>query len=299
LCYQLSFLTFPFSYRNKVTFHVQEGKLGFYKEETNDLIPIDNCLLLSDNIMKLVKELKKCDLTNVNKIMIRESNTTKELLLVIFGSVNKKTIDKIKNFKSLTSFYINDTLIYGEYFLEEDIFDKKFMLGPKSFFQVNYEMMLKLYSKVKEYVGRGDNLLDLYCGIGTITLHLADKIDKVYGIEIVDEAIKLANKIKELNNISNATFKCDDVANLKKGSYDKIVVDPPRKGLDKKTINKILEIEPRKIVYVSCNPLTLKRDIELLKTKYEVLEISPFDMFPKTNHIECVCVLKIKESFDL
>ena len=155
-------------------------------------------------------------------------------------------------------------------------------------------MTKTLYDIVKKYASTGNNLLDLYCGTGTIGIYLSDNFNKVTGIEIVEDAIKNALINKELNNIDNINFICQDAKDLNKGLFDVIVVDPPRKGLTSSLIEKLQEINPQKIVYVSCNPNTLKRDISLLNN-YEVIEITPVNMFPKTQHCEAVCLLTRKK----
>ena len=156
---------------------------------------------------------------------------------------------------------------------------------------------LKLYNKVLEYLDSGDNVLDLYCGTGTISLFLSKYFDRVIGIEINEEAVRCANLNKKLNHISNAEFICGDASKKihhLKFQADSIVVDPPRSGLTSDGINDILKINPKKLVYVSCDPMTLARDLKLLKSNYEVKEVTLFDMFPWTYHVESV-VLCIKK----
>ena len=147
-----------------------------------------------------------------------------------------------------------------------------------------------------------DILFDLYCGIGTIGIFASPYVKKVYGIEIVEQAIEDAKENAKINNIENIEFYAGDApkvfANLmeKKQIYpDVIIVDPPRKGLDTNTIDNILAVEPKKLVYISCNPATMVRDVKLLEEKYEIREIQPVDMFPFTSHVECVSVLKLKK----
>lgn len=249
-------------YRNKITLHSDGNNLGFYKEGSHDLVVIDTCLLVDDRINKIIPLLPK------NKeIMIRVSNENDEMLI---GDCKKMIISSIGT--------------------------KRYRISPKSFFQVNSEVTKKLYDYIYEIVERikPSNVLDLYCGIGTIGIYIHELVEKVLGIEIVSDAILDANYNKELNHASNVSFLCGDVSNYIKtlaGQYDLIIVDPPRSGLSKKTLEEILRIDAQTIIYISCNKLTLIRDLKLLKEQYNMDSICLFDMFPNTYHVECVCVM--------
>ena len=153
----------------------------------------------------------------------------------------------------------------------------------------------------KAEITRQDTVFDLYCGIGTITLFMAKYAKKVYGIEIVEEAVDVARENAKMNDVKNTEFYSGDVEIVldelinKKGiTADVVMFDPPRKGLDRNTINNILKIKPKKIVYISCNPATLIRDLAIFENQYEIKDIIPVDMFPFTSHVECVAVLKLK-----
>ena len=138
-------------------------------------------------------------------------------------------------------------------------------------------------------------VIDLYCGCGSISLIIADIVDYVYGVELNKQSIIDANENKLLNNISNVEFKCDTTDNIEDiNDFDNMIVDPPRNGLSKKVINKILSSNIKNIIYVSCDPITLRRDLLLLKDKYNIDNITTFDMFPNTYHVENVCTLSIK-----
>lgn len=157
--------------------------------------------------------------------------------------------------------------------------------------------MINIYNKVLKYVDEG-NVLDLYCGTGTIGIYVSKKAKKVLGIELNQEAINDALINKKINDISNIDFISGDVGTiLSENNFkaDIIIFDPPRAGLDNKSIDNIIKIKPKKIIYVSCDPVTLARDLNILKEKYDVIEITPFDMFGNTYHVECVCLLKIKD----
>ena len=279
-----------YNYRNKVFLHVNNGKLGFYQSNTNSLIKIDKCLLVSDVMNKLIDVIKTFNLKDLNKIMIRETYYTKEILISFYGDLNLDDLNKLSEF-NIKSIYLNDKLIKYNKSIKEKIGNLEFNIGNNSFFQVNTLCMEKLYQKIKEYAGKGETLLDLYCGTGTIGMFLGDNFKKVLGVEIVKESIDNANENKKINNIENIEFICDDAKILKKKSFSCVVVDPPRSGLSKSVIDNLKTINTKKIIYVSCNPKTLKRDLKLLEEKYKVLEITPFNMFPRTNDVECVCLL--------
>ena len=287
-------------YRNKTTFQV-ENDIGFFKEKTNTLIPVDKCYISDIRINDIYKEIKdNIDLTNVNQIIIRATKNTLESMVIFKTSNyvdNKRLIDVLKN--KVDSIYINDELIYGKGKIIENLCNKNFYISPSSFFQVNTVQAEKLYNKAIEYanIKKEDTVLDLYCGTGTIGIIASDKAKKLIGIELNKEAIKDANENKKLNNINNIEFYAGDVGKiLNKNNYkpDTIIVDPPRAGLDSLALSQILNIKPKKLVYVSCDLMTLARDLKLLSNDYDILELTPVDMFPYTAHVESVCTLKYK-----
>ena len=277
-----------FNYRNKITLQVKNG-IGYFQKKSNDIINIDNCLLVDNKINEIINKLKKIDVSDVKKIVVRVTNL--ESMVVFYGKINLK-IDL-----DVDTIIINDKVFKGNGYIREEINDFKFIISPTSFFQVNNIGMINIYNKVLEYVD-GGNVLDLYCGTGTIGIYVSKKANKVLGIELNKEAIKDALINKKLNNINNIDFISGDVGTiLSENNFkaDIIIVDPPRAGLDNKSIDNIIKIRPRKIIYVSCDPVTLARDLNILKEKYDVIEITPFDMFGNTYHVECVCLLKIKD----
>ncbi len=276
-----------FNYRNKITLQVKNG-IGYFQKKSNDIINIDNCLLVDNKINEIINKLKKIDVSDVKKIVVRVTNL--ESMVVFYGKINLK-IDL-----DVDTIIINDKVFKGNGYIREEINDFKFIISPTSFFQVNNIGMINIYNKVLEYVD-GGNVLDLYCGTGTIGIYVSKKANKVLGIELNKEAIKDALINKKLNNINNIDFISGDVGTiLSENNFkaDIIIVDPPRAGLDNKSIDNIIKIKPKKIVYVSCDPVTLARDLNILKEKYDVIEITPFDMFGNTYHVECVCLLKLR-----
>ena len=280
-----------YNYRNKATFHVKEGKIGYYSESTNDLVEIDNCLLLDDRINEVYSILKNINLSGISEVVVR---TSKNSVMVIFkGEKEDFNYDELINNIKIDSIYLNNKLLYGSAYIIEELDNIKYSIYPNAFFQVNTENMKIMYDKVKEYVGSGEKLLDLYCGTGTIGIYLKDNFREVTGIEVNKEAILNANINKNLNNLSDINFICGDASIAKNNDYDVIVVDPPRSGLSKKVIDFLNKSNTKTIVYVSCNPKTLKRDLDLLD-KYNLVKLECINMFNKTKHVECVCKLERK-----
>ena len=273
-------------YRNKVTLHVINGKLGYFNDKTHNLCEIDYCYLLNPKINLKLNEIKKYNLDNINEIMIRCISDK----IMINISANNENID-LKNI-DCDCLYINNKYIKGEEYLVDTIDNIKYSIYPNSFYQVNNEVMKLIYDKAKSYIGFGDTLLDLYCGTGTIGIYLKDNFKHITGLEINSTSIENANINLKLNNINNIEFINDDAKNIK-GSYDAIIVDPPRSGLSNDVIEYLNNSNSNKIVYISCNPNTLKRDIDKLDN-YILDDISAASMFPRTKHIECVCKLVIK-----
>lgn len=275
------------NYRNKVTLHVKDKKLGLYQKESNTLVPINFCNLLDENINNIIDVLNSFDLEKIKEITIKNSN--EKLLVKITGKINSTDLKKLISNKNIISVYENDLLIYGEKYIEYTFNNKKYLVNQNSFFQVNKECAVKLYEKIKEYAEKGDRLLDLYCGALTIGIYLSDNFKNITGVEINKDSYTCALENTKLNNIKNCEIINDD-SSVIKGTYDVIIVDPPRSGLSKKVIDNLNNMNAKKIVYVSCNPNTLKRDIELLDS-YNLKKIEAFNMFPCTKHIEIVAQL--------
>lgn len=284
-------------YRNKVVLHVENNKKGFYKDETNELVPIDNCLLLNKKLNDVIDSFtKRLDISEFKEILLR---TNGEEVLVKFTSdnellnTNMVLRDKEDKEGENAAKYIKENAIIfklGKY---------KYAVTPDSFFQVNTKQTIKLYDKVREYVGieKVETALDLYCGTGTIGIYISDLCNRVIGVEINKSSITCANYNKLLNKIDNIEFIEGDVSTVINNEMnpDLIVVDPPRSGLDNKTISIIKQIKPKKLIYVSCNPMTLARDIQKLSEEYKLNDIELFDMFPNTHHVESVCLLNLKK----
>lgn len=283
-----------FNYRNKASFEVKE-KLCYKMRKSTNLVDINYCYLLDKNINDIVHVLNNLNLKNINNITIRTGE--EDIMVIISGNPTQEIIDALK--EKAKSIYVNDKLVYGRSNIVSKIGNYEFFVSDKSFFQVNKYNVKNLYDKVLEYaeLTGNENILDLYCGTGTIGIYLSKYAKSVIGIEVNEQAIFDANVNKNKNNIENISFICDTTSNINNivnNDFDVIIVDPPRSGLDKNTINFLINSKAKRVVYVSCDIMTLVRDLNILKQDYDIREITPVDMFPNTYHVECVCVLKLK-----
>lgn len=332
----------PFHYRNKAQYPFGVNKdgepvIGVFANRTHEVIPIDKCLIQNPQSEEIAKYI--LNLIKENKISIYNEKTRRGLfrhvvikvgvqtgqimcILVINGKdIPKeeqlkvelttrfpqiKSIVKNINMKNTNVILEQENInIYGNGYIEDKLGDYIFKISPLSFYQVNPIQVKKLYNLGVEMaqISKKDTVFDLYCGIGTISLFMSKYAKKVYGIEIIREAIDAANENAKINNVNNTEFYAgdveivlDDLIKNKGITADIVMFDPPRKGLDRNTINNILMIKPKKIVYISCNPATLIRDLALFEELYEIKTIVPVDMFPWTSHVECVTVLYAKET---
>ena len=284
-----------YGYRNKITLHVRNKKLGFYKEKTNELVEINRCLLVNDRINCIFNKIKEIVLDNdISEVSIRIGNSIDTMSINFIG-----TIDDISIFDSFKeSIYVNGKCINNSFI--SNIGEYKFYVSPLSFFQVNSDVVEPLYRNVLDYctINEIKNVLDLYCGAGTIGIYISSSVESVLGIDSCRDAIDNANDNKKLNKINNIEFVCskvEDYVDKLKDNYDLVVVDPPRSGLDNKTIDYLLDINSKSIIYISCDPVTLVRDLNVLNEEYEVKSIQPYNMFPKCYHVECISVLERKK----
>ena len=314
-----------------------KSEIGFYKKNSHDIVE-NNCCYIQNRVIDILAknvfdELMKLNFSGYNEknstgdirhILIRRGYHTEKIMITIV--VNKEElfndvrfIDFVKNItiknSNITSIFLNlnnlntnvilgEKLkkIYGDDYISDYIGDFEYYISPKSFFQVNTLQAEVLYNVLKEglCLNNSDTLFDLYSGVGSIGIFLSKNVSKVYGIEIEESAVKMANLNIKKNNIKNAEYIAgsveDKIEEFKKRNIkpDVIVVDPPRKGLDEKSINYIIGFEPKKIGYVSCNYATMARDLKKLSDRYKVINVTPVDMFPHTSSIECVCILKLK-----
>ncbi len=335
-------MEYPYHYRNKAQYPVgidKKGKpvIGVFANRTHEIIPIKNCLIQNQKTEEIAKYI--IEYITENHISIYNEKTRKGLIRHIVTKIGKRTgeimvilvingknfpnekdftetlISKFPNIKTIVK-NINEKntnvilgqeniTIYGDGYIQDKLGELTFKISPLSFYQVNPIQAEKLYMIGVESanITKDDIVFDLYCGIGTISLFMAKYAKKVYGVEIVKQAIEDAMENAKINDIHNTEFIAgdvelilDDLINNKKIVPDIIMVDPPRKGLDMKSIQNILKIKPKKIVYISCNPATLVRDLKQLEEIYEINSIKPVDVFSFTNHIECCSVLYLKDS---
>ena len=293
------------NYRNKASFKVEDNRIGFYGEGTYQLIDIENCMLLDNqinNVLYVIREYINRYQNNLTNITVKYGNADDDILIDIV-STNENDINILNwlntNIKNLKTVIFNDRVVFGNGYINQISNGLMFNCSAKSFFQVNSMQAEELYDiAIKEAkLSKKDTVLDLYCGTGTITSIIAGYVKKVIGIEIVKDAIIDANQNTKINNINNIKFICGDAAKeISKidEKIDIIFVDPPRSGVDRKAIAIMKNLNPKKIIYISCNPVTMARDLSYLENMYEVKKVIPVDMFPNTSHVECVCVLHRK-----
>jgi 23S rRNA (uracil1939-C5)-methyltransferase len=328
----------PWHYRNKAQVPVGEkdGKLiaGFFKPRSHEIVDTDESLIQIPEINEAVQAVKEiCSDLGIpayheeshkgvlRHIMARYGKKTGELMVVIItrtadlpqkNKLVKEIIARLPKVKSIvhnvnskrTNVILGEktSILWGNEVIYDYIGNVKFAISALSFYQVNPDQTQVLYEKALEYADlKGEEaVIDAYCGIGTISLFLAQKARKVFGVEIVPEAIEDAKRNAELNGITNAEFAAGEAEVVipkwyKEGNAaDVLVVDPPRKGCDEALLQTITEMKPKKVVYVSCNPATLARDLRILEDGgYKTVEVQPVDMFPQTTHCEAVAQLEL------
>jgi 23S rRNA (uracil1939-C5)-methyltransferase len=324
-------------YRNKVMIPFmkdeEDGVLyGFYEKKSHNIVSIDKCLISNDLTNEITSFVcKYLNVMNVSiyneeehkglfkELMIRHTALDEYMVVLVttaFYDFTRLVNYLVDMFPQIKSIYLNINsdktnvvlsnnykLIYGKKTITEDILGLKFNVSPASFMQVNHDQCEKLYQKALDLANLNGNMnvIDAYCGMGSITLNIAKKVNKVYGIEVVEDAIKNANENKELNGINNAHFicgKCEDeiVRLINKEKIDVIFFDPPRKGCEQKFLDTVIKMQIPKIIYISCGISSLARDLKyLLEHGYEVKQIVPTDLFSRTNNIETICLLSLKD----
>ena len=321
----------PKYYRNKAIFPVKkiDGKkaVGIFASRSHDVIEFEECKIQNLEAQQIAKYIIKnwagtiydeqTHTGTLRNIMIRVGSISKEVMVVLVtnGMIEYDAKELIKEFPNIKTIIINDNheitnvvlsninkIIYGDGVIYDNLNEFRFQISPNSFFQVNSAQTIKMYDEAIKLaeLKSTDEICDLYCGIGTISIFASKYVKKVYGIEIVHSSIENAKTNLKINNINNVEFIEGDVEIafddfIKRGiKIDAVIVDPPRKGLDNKTIENLINTKPKKIVYVSCNPATLVRDLHMLENTYNIKQIKPIDNFPYTNHVESVTVLFAK-----
>ncbi len=331
----------PYHYRNKLQYPVgidKNGKptIGVFANRSHEIINMEKCFIQNERAEMIAKYVFNYWIENnlgiynestrkglLRHIVVKVGIRTNEYMLILVLNGDKfknesnfiklitqkfpqiKTIIKNINTKN-TNVILGEvnSSIYGDGYIIDILGDYIFKISAHSFYQVNPVQAELLYNIGIEAakLSKEDVVFDLYCGIGTISMFMASFCKKVYGIEIVEEAIDMANQNASLNGISNIEFFAGDVEvvlneliNVKNIIPDVIMIDPPRKGLDNVSIDNILKILPARVIYISCNPATLIRDLSFLENHYCISTIQPVDMFPWTSHVECVAVLQLKQ----
>ncbi len=331
----------PYHYRNKAQYPLGRDKsgksvMGVFANRTHEIISIKKCLIQDEKTEEIAKFV--FNFIVENNISIYDENTRKGLVRHIVTKIGKKTnemmciivingnkipkekelvkaiLNRFPNVKSIVKnvnnrntnviFGNKNINLYGKGYITDILGDFTFKISPLSFYQVNPIQAQKLYelAVLSADIKNTDVVFDLYCGIGTISLFLSRYAKKVYGIEIVEEAIAMAKENAKINNVYNTEFIAGDVEvaltdliDNKKIIPNFVLVDPPRKGLDGVSINNIMKLRPKKIIYISCNPATLVRDLAKFEELYYINSLKCVDMFPFTSHVECVAVLQLKQ----
>jgi 23S rRNA (uracil1939-C5)-methyltransferase len=308
-----------FCYRNKVQYPVAQVngvmKFGFFEKRSHKLITHKDCKLQEKNFYEIAENI--VNFCNINQITAYNEETRKGLLRHILLRkgyysneisiclVVAEETDAFEKLEYPVAFCVNNAptntiltnFIINNLYISDTICGNKVCIGVDNFFQINTPQAELLYSIAKDFaeLTENDTVLDLCCGIGTITMYLSKYCKSITGVEISKTSIKLAKKAAFENNLQNINYICTDIDKLKvKNSYDDVIMDPPRRGINKVTVDYLLEMSPKTMVYISCNPTTAARDCRKFeKNGYKVAKIQPVDMFPRTQHIELVIQLKL------
>lgn len=326
----------PTHYRNKAQIPVRKmnGELttGFFRKNTHDLVPMEDFFIQEkeiDEAVKIVRDVMRrfnvkayneSDNTgNLRHIIVRKGHYSQEMMIVLVTRTSKlfrnkeivdHIIEKLPNVVSvIQNINPNKTnvilgkesvVLYGKNYITDQLLGKTYRISDHSFYQINTLQAEKLYQTAIDFaeLNPTDTVIDAYCGIGTIALSLAETVNKVYGVEVVPEAIEDAKVNAQLNHVGNTEFvagKAEEVLNEWKNEgvqADVLIADPPRKGLASEFVESVIDMAPKKMVYVSCNPATLARDCRLLVDGgYQLEKVQPVDLFPYTTHVECVVLM--------
>jgi 23S rRNA (uracil1939-C5)-methyltransferase len=306
---------------------------GIYEESTRKVVSIDNCMIqdpTANSIINSIRELMKSfkirpfdpqtGMGLIRHLLIKTGFTSKQVMLVIvvstpiFPSKNNFIKVLLEKHPEITTVVLNinnkdtsmilgdfEKVLYGKGFIEDDLCGCTFQISAKSFYQINPVQTEILYNKAIEMADFSgtETVLDAYCGIGTISLIVSKKVKEMIGVELNKDAVKDAVQNAKRNKITNTHFYNADSGDFiidlisEKKSIDVVIMDPPRSGSDEKFLKSLVSLMPKKIIYISCNPVTLERDLEYLtSSKYKVTTIQPVDMFPQTVHIECIVKLE-------
>ena len=311
--------------------------IGFFSKRSHDIINLNTCNIsheINDKIINIFRDFINKNISKfppydeinhtglIRHIFTRVGFYTGEIMVcIVINSGNfpdcKELIAELLKIKGMTSIMLNinknktnvilgdkNKILWGQDYITDYICDKKFKISVNSFYQINPIQTEKLYRKAIEFaeVDKDDICIDAYCGIGTISIIISEYVKKVYGIEIISQAVNDAVENAKINNIKNAEFitgKSEEIIPelINSGvKIDLIIVDPPRKGCDIKLIDSIIKSKIKKVIYISCDPATLARDLKLLtQNAYKLRKVQPVDMFPHTMHVECIAELYLKD----
>lgn len=280
----------PYNYRNKITLKIVNRKIGYFKNNSHEIVEINKCLLAENKINEVIKLIPSLNIIN-GEVIIRSSY--KDEVLIIISTNDNVEISKIKDIKNLKGIILNNKTIYKDNYFIEEVNDIKYNVAYDAFFQVNRLVCAKMFKLAQDFVNEGDIVLDLYSGVGTLSLSAARKAKEVVGVEINKNAVDNANSNAKLNNLTNALFIYSDAGDIKNLdiNFNKLIVDPPRAGLSRDTIDFIKEKLPEEIMYISCDYHAQVRDLKLLDG-YEITNSYVCDLFSYTYHVECICILK-------
>jgi len=319
----------PWYYRNKsqVPYEVETNSFGFYRAHSHTILPFESCFIQSEDSNRILKSIQdfyqerhlKAD--NLKTVLIKKGFKTQELMAILIVKNTRLPLKEDltqflqKEYPSLKAILLNinnreDNVVLGDRYIpltihesiQDELSGLKFNISAPSFFQVNPLQTEKMYGRAINYAAlkKTDTVLDLYCGLGTIASFAALKAKKVIGVEVLEQAIEDAKANAELNQLTNLEWIVGDAASAtqtlieNKQKVDVVIVDPPRKGLDAVTLEAILTLKPKRLVYVSCDPGTLVRDLKVLQGSYQIEKVGCVDMFPQTVHVETVTLLKLK-----
>lgn len=331
----------PYHYRNKVhaVLDVERGKIvsGVYEAGTHNVVPVKQCLIenaLADRIIQTIVSLmpsfkikaysEDTGYGYLRHILVRVGHVTGQVMVVLVAAdtifPSKKNFIKVlrERHPEITTVVLNvnykdtnmvlgdrEVVLYGRGYIEDELCGRRFIISPKSFYQVNPVQTEVLYKKAIEFAGLTgkERVIDAYCGIGTIGISAADKAGEVIGVELNPDAVRDAVKNAKLNNIKNISFYKNDASDFMQGmaaggeKVDVVIMDPPRSGSDERFINAVVALAPGKVVYISCSPETQARDLEYFSRQgYKAVKAVPVDMFAMTEHVETVCLLSNRKS---
>lgn len=294
-----------YNYRCKNVFSIYNGRIGMYKKDSKDFIDIDECKIADEEINRILSICKN-DIDDEIKFLVIQNGIVS--IVVENENIKLEKIDKTLR-KNSIPFNLNinsqtDKRILSDKFIHltdlpvyKNAFGVEYEVNLGNFEQINEDVRNKIYQNVCDNVSPDDVVLDAYCGGGLMSSIVAQRCKKCIGIEIYAPSIKSAKDLAERNNINNLSFICGDCAKIIptiKDKFSVVILDPPRKGCGENFIRSLLKMAPKKIIYISCSPISLAKELKLLCERYQIEKIIPYDMFPQTKHVETFVILKLK-----